>query len=83
MYLSARLGPSRIQISVQNHGNKTVRQIPLVYRLNGKEVLRDTLHKPLAPGERYLHKTSVPVFCTPTGHQYINRLYGCSLPMAG
>ena len=63
---TARRGPSRVQVIVRNHGIKAIKQIPLVYQLNGKEVLRDTIKTSLAPGERYLHKTSAPIFCTPT-----------------
>ena len=63
---TARRGPSRVQVTVRNNGTKAVREIPLVYQVNGKEVLRDTLKTSLAPGESYSHKTSVPVFCTPT-----------------
>ncbi|WP_177225924.1 LamG-like jellyroll fold domain-containing protein [Arsenicibacter rosenii] len=62
---TARRGPGRIQVLVSNHGQTTLTQIPLAYAVNDQVVLRDTLTRTLAPGESFLHKTTVPVNCAP------------------
>lgn len=62
---TARRGPSRIQVLVSNHGRTALTQIPLEYAVNDRVVLRDTLNRKLAPGESFLHKTTVPVNCAP------------------
>ena len=63
---TAQQGPRRVKVAVRNYGTGTVGLIPLVYVLNGKEILRDTIRKTLAGGERYAHKTRVPLDCAPT-----------------
>lgn len=62
---SAQDGPRRIQVTVTNGGDKPVANVPLVYRLDGRVVLRDTLRGPLEAGARVVHKTRVPVVCLP------------------
>ncbi|MCY7351301.1 MAG: hypothetical protein LH606_11640 [Cytophagaceae bacterium] len=62
---TAQQGPRRIKVAVRNYGTQAVDQIPLVYLMNGKEILRDTLRKTLAAGASYAHKTRVLVDCAP------------------
>ncbi len=62
---TARRGPSRIQVLVRNCGQTLLNRIPLEYAVNNRVVLRDTLNRKLAPGESFLHKTTVPVNCAP------------------
>ncbi len=62
---TARQGPRRVKLTLRNYGTQAVGTIPLVYRLDGREILRDTLRKPLDAGASTTHRTLVPLDCLP------------------